>query len=123
MNQWTAAPDRWLAKACAEILVSATHGENLVVVRTVTGGAPMLAAAFDAASLEPVLGTVAGNDTVLLVTRTPDQAQRLVESLLTTARGTVTPPDPTAPAPASDVSAGSSVRRARGLASPDRTRA
>lgn len=112
MNEWTSAPERWCAKACAELLVSATQGENVVVVRTVAGGAPMLASAFDAAALAPVLGTVAGNDTVLLVTRTPEQAQRLVEALLDAARGAPRPPSPAA-AP---------LIHARQVASPDRTR-
>lgn len=122
MNEWTSAPDRWCARACAELLVSATQGENVVVVRTVTGGAPMLASAFDAAALEPVLGTVAGNDTVLLITRTPDQAERLVESLLTAARGTITVPALPAPDPTSALSTATSPIRASRVASPDRTR-
>ena len=44
---------------------------NLVVARTPPGGAHLLASALDRAALPEVLGTVAGDDTILIITRDP----------------------------------------------------
>jgi transcriptional regulator of arginine metabolism len=56
-----------LAHAIDEFAESITASGNLVVVRTPPGGAHLLAAALDAAALDGVLGTVAGDDTILVV--------------------------------------------------------
>ena len=49
---------------------------DLVVLRTPPGGAHLLGSALDRAGLPEVAGTVAGDDTVLLVTRSPGHAGR-----------------------------------------------
>lgn len=118
MKEWTSAPDRWCARTSAQLLVSATQGGNVVVIRTVAGGAPMLAAALDAAALDTVLGTVAGNDTVLLIARTADQAAQLAEILLATAGR------PIGPAPSRQLGDQGDIDdlRSQQLASPGRTR-
>ena len=54
---------------------------NLVVVHTPPGGAHLLASAIDRAGLDDVLGTVAGDDTVLLVARDPKGGARVAERL------------------------------------------
>lgn len=54
---------------------------NLTVVQTQPSTAPSVAAALDAASLEGVLGTVAGDDTVLVVSRDPDGGAVLAKKL------------------------------------------
>lgn len=56
-----------LAHALDEFAESIVVAGNLVVVRTPPGGAHLLAAALDAAALDGVLGTVAGDDTILVV--------------------------------------------------------
>ncbi|HET8971425.1 MAG TPA: arginine repressor [Candidatus Nanopelagicales bacterium] len=61
-----------LARVAAEVLVSADSSANLVVLRTPPGAAQYLASALDQTVLPSVIGTVAGDDTVLLVTRDPD---------------------------------------------------
>ena len=60
-----------LARLCAELLVSADASANLVVLRTPPGAAQFLASAFDKADLGDVLGTIAGDDTVLVIGRDP----------------------------------------------------
>jgi transcriptional regulator of arginine metabolism len=60
---------------------------NLAVIRTQPSTAPSVAAALDAASLEGVLGTVAGDDTVLVVTRDPDGGNPLARRLGQILRG------------------------------------
>ncbi|MCB9879702.1 MAG: arginine repressor [Planctomycetes bacterium] len=48
-------------------LLGATPAQHLVVLRTPPGGAPALGLALDKAGLTDVLGTIAGDDTVLVV--------------------------------------------------------
>ena len=64
--------DARLARLCAELLVTADSSANLVVLRTPPGAAQFLASALDHAALPEVLGTIAGDDTVLVITRAPD---------------------------------------------------
>jgi len=58
-----------LARLLAELLVSADASGNLAVLRTPPGAAQFLASAMDRAALHDVVGTIAGDDTVLLVAR------------------------------------------------------
>ena len=60
-----------LARAVEELLVSAEASANLVVLRTPPGAAQFFASAVDAAALPFLLGTIAGDDTVLVITRDP----------------------------------------------------
>jgi transcriptional regulator of arginine metabolism len=71
-----------LARATAELLVSAEASANLVVLRTPAGGAQLLASAIDHAAWPPVLGTVAGDDTVLVISRDPAGGDELAQALL-----------------------------------------
>ncbi len=65
------AVDARLGRLLEELLVSAEATGGLVVLRTPPGGAHLLGSALDRAGLPEVAGTVAGDDTVLLVPRTP----------------------------------------------------
>jgi transcriptional regulator of arginine metabolism len=65
-------PPHRLARLLAELLVSAEASGNLVVVRTPPGASNFLASAIDRAGLPQVLGTVAGDDTILVVARGAD---------------------------------------------------
>ncbi len=65
------SPAGKMSRFVAELLVSAEASANLVVARTPPGGANLLASAIDRAELRDVLGTVAGDDTVVIVTRGP----------------------------------------------------
>lgn len=71
-----------LAKLCSDLLVSADSSGNLVIVRTPPGAAQFLASALDKAELTDALGCIAGDDTVLVVSRDPDGGTRLAHSLL-----------------------------------------
>ncbi len=70
-----------LARRCAELLVSAEHSANLVVLRTPPGAAQFLASALDHARLPAVLGTIAGDDTVLVISRDPTGGAELANRL------------------------------------------
>jgi transcriptional regulator of arginine metabolism len=67
----TAAAAHRLARLCAELLVSAEASANLVVLRTPPGAAQFFASAVDKAELPDVLGTIAGDDSVLVIARDP----------------------------------------------------
>ena len=71
------APEDVLKKALAEFLVEATHSANLAVLRTPPGSAHVVASALDRAGLPEVLGTVAGDDTVLVVCPPPDGGKKM----------------------------------------------
>ncbi|HZC71380.1 MAG TPA: arginine repressor [Jatrophihabitans sp.] len=76
------APPQRLARLAAELLISAEASANLVVLRTPPGAAHFLASAVDRAGLREILGTIAGDDTILVVTRHPSGGQRLAQRLL-----------------------------------------
>ncbi len=65
------AVDARLGRMLEELLVSAEATGTLVVLRTPPGGAHLLGSALDRAGLPEVAGTVAGDDTVLLICRSP----------------------------------------------------
>lgn len=71
-----------LARRIGELLLAAEPAGNLVVVRTPPGAAHFLASSLDRAGLADVAGTVAGDDTVLIVVRDGAPAADVAESLL-----------------------------------------
>jgi transcriptional regulator of arginine metabolism len=71
-----------LPRVAAELLVSAEASANLVVLRTPAGGAQLLASALDHAEWPAILGTVAGDDTVLVIARDPAGGDALARALL-----------------------------------------
>jgi transcriptional regulator of arginine metabolism len=71
-----------LTRLAQELLVSAESSANLVIVRTPPGAAQYLASAIDHAEWPSVLGTVAGDDSILVIARDPDGGQELADALL-----------------------------------------
>jgi transcriptional regulator of arginine metabolism len=76
------AGEQRLARLCAELLVSAEASANLVVVRTPPGAAQFFASAIDKAELPEVLGTIAGDDTVLVISTQPRGGAAVARKLL-----------------------------------------
>jgi transcriptional regulator of arginine metabolism len=66
-----------LGKYLKELLTSAEASANLVVLRTPAGAAQFLASVIDHAAWPAVLGTVAGDDTVLVIARDPSGGSAL----------------------------------------------
>ena len=77
-----ADPAARLARIAAELLVSAEASANLVVLRTPAGAAQLLASAIDHAGWPAVLGTIGGDDTVLVIARDPAGGAELAQALL-----------------------------------------
>ncbi len=89
----TAASEARLARLLGELLVSADASANLALLRTPPGAAQFLASAFDRSESDDVLGTVAGDDTVLVISRRPDGGHDLAARFLALANGSQ-PPQP-----------------------------
>jgi transcriptional regulator of arginine metabolism len=69
-------PEEWentppLESLLPALFVSAEGTGNLLVVRTMTGGAQAVALAIDWEEWPEVLGTLAGDDTILIILRDP----------------------------------------------------
>ena len=71
-----------LARYLKELLTSAEASANLVVLRTPAGAAQFLASAIDHTTWPAILGTVAGDDTVLVITRDPAGGDALAAEFL-----------------------------------------
>ena len=71
------APSSRLGRYLRELLTSAEASANLVVLRTPAGAAQFLASAIDHAAWPAILGTVAGDDTVLVIARNPAGGEAL----------------------------------------------
>ncbi len=75
-------PSGRLARVAAELLVTAEASANLVVLRTPAGAAQFLASVLDHSAWASILGTVAGDDTVLVIARDPAGGADLARALL-----------------------------------------
>jgi transcriptional regulator of arginine metabolism len=75
-----------LARLLSELLVSADASANLAVLRTPPGAAHFVASALDRAALTDVVGTIAGDDTIVVVAREPRTGAQLAERLMALAR-------------------------------------
>jgi transcriptional regulator of arginine metabolism len=71
-----------LSRTASELLISAEASANMVVLRTPAGAAQFLASVLDHAAWPSILGTVAGDDTVLVIARDPAGGEALAARLL-----------------------------------------
>ena len=65
-----------------DLILSVESSGNLAVVRTPPGGAQFLASALDYSGLKSIIGTIAGDDTVLVVSRKASGGAELAKELL-----------------------------------------
>lgn len=75
-----------LQRLLRELLVSAQSSANLVVLRTPPGAAQFLASAIDHVQMTEALGTIAGDDTVMIISRDPLGGEALAAQLTALAR-------------------------------------
>ena len=76
-----------LQRALSEYLTKTDQVQQLVLLRTGPGQAQILGVAIDGARLSEVVGTLAGDDTILVITRGARQAKALVKRLESIAAG------------------------------------
>lgn len=70
-----------LHRALAEYLTRVDRVQQLVIVRTGPGQAPLLGVALDSARLPEVIGTIAGDDTILAISPDARRARALIKLL------------------------------------------
>ena len=82
-----AADDETVAQAVSDYLRRHEVVAQMLVLKTDTGQAQPLAVALDRGQLPEVVGTIAGDDTILVICRTPDAAQAIDRRLGTWLQG------------------------------------
>jgi len=65
-----------------ELILSVDASGNLAVVRTPPGGAQLLASSLDHSGIKEIIGTIAGDDTVLVVSKSATGGSALARELL-----------------------------------------
>lgn len=75
------AEDLHLQRMVSELVADVNRADNLILVKAQPGTAPGIAAAIDAADLPDVVGSLAGNDTILVVASSPESGASF-ESLI-----------------------------------------
>ncbi|NTU89827.1 MAG: ArgR family transcriptional regulator [Actinobacteria bacterium] len=68
------AEDLHLQRMVSNLVVDVCRSNNLVIVKATPGSAPAVAAALDAADLSGVLGSIAGDDTLLVIVDNEENA-------------------------------------------------
>ena len=71
------AEDLHMQRMVSELVTGVLRTDNLVMIKAQPGTASGIAAAVDAAELPDVLGSLAGNDTILVIAQTAEDGERL----------------------------------------------
>ena len=71
------AEDLHLQRMVSELVTGVLRTDNLVMIKDQPGTASGIAAAVDAAELPDVLGSLAGNDSILVIAQTAEDGERL----------------------------------------------
>lgn len=71
------AEDLHLQRMVSELVTGVLRTDNLVMIKAQPGSASGIAVAVDAAELPDVLGSLAGNDTILVIAQTAEDGERL----------------------------------------------
>jgi len=71
--------DAFVRRMVKELVSEVVPAQNLVVVKSSIGAAQGVAAALDGAELEGIIGSIAGDDTIMLIAADNDDAQRLAK--------------------------------------------
>lgn len=75
------AEDLHLQRMIAELVTSVVRSGQLVLIKTTAGAGQGVAAAMDAAELDEVLGSIAGDDTILVIGRGEHDAEQVVDNI------------------------------------------
>lgn len=80
-GMYVLAEDLHLQRMVKDLVKDVKRSGNLVLVKAQSGTAPGVAAALDAAELEGILGSVSGDDTILVVVEADGHGDALVDTL------------------------------------------
>ncbi len=75
-------PLQKLKRILVDSFVNIDHAENLVVLKTLPGNANAVAALIDNLDWEEIVGTISGDDTILIVCRNKKQSEKLTKRFL-----------------------------------------
>ncbi|MEI6404674.1 MAG: arginine repressor [Actinomycetes bacterium] len=75
-----------LARTLSDMVEAIDFSGNMVVIKTPVGAASYIARAIDRSGMTSVLGTVAGDDTVMVVTRDPNGGEHVSRELMELAK-------------------------------------
>ena len=70
-----------LSRLLPALYVGADGVGNLLVLKTLVGGAQPIAVAIDSAGWPEIVGTIGGDDTILIVLRSPDHRETVVSRI------------------------------------------
>ena len=77
--------DQQVAKTLSGLVTEVGHANNIVVIHTPSGAAQYVASVIDRQPLKGILGSVAGDDTVIMVCASNDEAENRANWMLTVA--------------------------------------
>jgi transcriptional regulator of arginine metabolism len=83
----TSDPTPTLQRLLPALYLGAEGVGNLLIVRTLVGGAQPVAVALDAEEWPEVAGTIAGDDTIVMILRAAEQVEAVVERIEELAAG------------------------------------
>jgi transcriptional regulator of arginine metabolism len=75
-------PKQKLARVLVDSFVSMEKAENLVVMKTLPGHANALGSLIDGLEWKGLVGTICGDDTILVISKTKDQAAEIEKMFL-----------------------------------------
>jgi transcriptional regulator of arginine metabolism len=89
MQNWTAMSkfEQQMSRVLSGLVTSVASAQNLVVVHTPSGAAQYVASVLDRQPIDGILGTIAGDDTVMAITSDNDTAIQRASWLLNLASG------------------------------------
>jgi transcriptional regulator of arginine metabolism len=75
------AEDLHLQRMISELVLKVVQADSMVIVKASPGTAPGVAAALDGAGLDEILGSIAGDDTILVITKSAADAAGVIETI------------------------------------------
>ena len=73
--------DMTMRRMVSDMVCKVERADNLIVIKVLPGTASGVAAALDAAELPEVMGTVAGDDTILVIARSVENAKEFEDTI------------------------------------------
>ena len=70
-----------LVNIFSQTVISIEYIENFIIIKTIAGSASAAAEAVDSLGLEGIAGTIAGDNTIFILTRTVEKAQELTQKI------------------------------------------
>lgn len=80
-NEDSVVSDSRLRFMLREFVINFDSSENMLVIRTAPGNANAVASAIDKAQWQGVLGTIAGDDTILMIVKHREDVKKIIEKI------------------------------------------